>query len=80
MEESKSLLSLNESQSRYLIIDPGLQAAGWNLGDRTQVRLEMPVDGYDAVRFIIDNALSPMVALPICKLRSEPMAFMAERH
>jgi hypothetical protein len=43
-----SVLSLNEPQTRYLIIDPGLQAAGWNLGDRTQVRFEVPVDGYDA--------------------------------
>lgn len=41
-------LSLNEAQARYILIDPGLTKAGWNLSDRTQVRLEVPVDGYDA--------------------------------
>lgn len=41
-------LSLNEAQARYILIDPGLTKADWNLSDRTQVRLEVPVDGYDA--------------------------------
>lgn len=39
---------LNEGQARYLLIDPALTKAGWNLDDRTQVLLEVPVDGYDA--------------------------------
>src|SRR6202161_1243560 len=38
----------NEAQTRALHIDPELRAAGWKLNDRTQVRLEVPVDGYDA--------------------------------
>jgi type I restriction enzyme, R subunit len=38
----------NEAQTRALQIDPQLRAAGWKLNDRTQVRLEVPVDGYDA--------------------------------
>jgi type I restriction enzyme R subunit len=38
----------NEAQTRALQIDPQLRAADWKLNDRTQVRLEVPVDGYDA--------------------------------
>ena len=41
-------MTLNEAQTRALQIDPQLRAADWNLKDRTQVRLEVPVDGYDA--------------------------------
>lgn len=48
MSEPTNTYSLNEAQARYLFIDPGLTAAGWNLADHTQVRLEVPVDGYDA--------------------------------
>ena len=40
--------SLNEGQARYILIDPALREAGWNLEDRTQVGFEIPVDGYDA--------------------------------
>src|SRR2546425_1602031 len=38
----------NEAQTRALQIDPQLRAADWKLKDRTQVRLEVPVDGYDS--------------------------------
>ena len=48
MSEQPNKLFLNEAQSRYLLIDPALTKAGWDLADRTQVRLEVPVDGYDA--------------------------------
>jgi type I restriction enzyme R subunit len=41
-------MTLNEGQTRVLHIDPQLWAADWKLNDRTQVRLEVPVDGYDA--------------------------------
>ena len=41
-------MTLNEAQTRALQIDPQLRAAAWKLNDRTQVRLEVPVDGYDA--------------------------------
>jgi type I restriction enzyme R subunit len=41
-------MTLNEAQTRTLQIDPQLRAADWKLHDRTQVRLEVPVDGYDA--------------------------------
>jgi type I restriction enzyme R subunit len=41
-------VTLNEAQTRALQIDPQLRAADWKLSDRTQVRLEVPVDGYDA--------------------------------
>jgi type I restriction enzyme R subunit len=39
---------INEATTRNHHIDPELVRAGWNLSDRTQVRLEVPVDGYDA--------------------------------
>src|SRR6266567_234713 len=41
-------VTLNEAQTRALQIDPQLRAADWKLNDRTHVRLEVPVDGYDA--------------------------------
>jgi type I restriction enzyme, R subunit len=41
-------VTLNESRTRAHHIDPQLRAADWKLSDRTQVRLEVPVDGYDA--------------------------------
>jgi type I restriction enzyme R subunit len=41
-------VTLNEAQTRAQQIDPQLRAAEWKLNDRTQVRLEVPVDGYDA--------------------------------
>ena len=39
---------LNESETRYNIIDPLLEKAGWNLADRRSVGFEIPVDGYDS--------------------------------
>lgn len=48
MKKPQDTLSLNEAQARYLLIDPALERVGWNLDDRTQVRFEVPVDGYDA--------------------------------
>lgn len=41
-------MTLNEAQTRAVQIDPQLRTADWKLNDRTQVRLEVPVDGYDA--------------------------------
>lgn len=48
MTGSRDTLSLNEGQARFILIDPTLRSAGWNLDDRTQVGFEVPVDGYDA--------------------------------
>ena len=39
---------LNEAETRYNLIDPQLEKAGWNLADRRSVGFEIPVDGYDA--------------------------------
>jgi type I restriction enzyme R subunit len=39
---------LNESQTRSLLINPQLVAADWKLHDRSLVRFEIPVDGYNA--------------------------------
>ena len=41
------VVELNESQTRSLLINPQLLAAGWKLADRSLVRFEIPVDGYD---------------------------------
>src|ERR1700732_3171364 len=41
-------MTVNEAQTRVLQIDPQLRAADWRPNDRTQVQLEVPVDGYDA--------------------------------
>ena len=41
-------MSENEARTRIKLIDPQLVKAGWNLKDRTQVGIEIPVDGYDA--------------------------------
>ena len=41
-------MTLSEAKTRALHIDPQLRAADWKLNDRTQVRLEVPVAGYDA--------------------------------
>ena len=42
------IMSLTESQTRATLINPQLEAAEWKLGDRTQVRFEVPVAGYDS--------------------------------
>jgi type I restriction enzyme R subunit len=41
-------MDLNEALTRIRLIDPQLRQAGWRLDDKTQVRREIPVDGYDA--------------------------------
>ena len=37
-----------EARTRKQLIDPAIEKAGWNLGDHTQVGIEIPVNGYDA--------------------------------
>jgi type I restriction enzyme R subunit len=41
-------MHLNEAATRAQLIDPQLRAAEWPLSDRSLVRFEVPVDGYDA--------------------------------
>jgi type I site-specific restriction endonuclease len=41
------MLRISETAARATLINPLLTKAGWNLKDRTQVDIEMPVDGYD---------------------------------
>jgi type I restriction enzyme R subunit len=41
-------MQLNEAATRALLINPQLRAAAWPLQDRSLVRFEVPVDGYDA--------------------------------
>jgi len=42
------VLDPSEAITRRKLIDPALTKAGWNLGNRSQVRFEIPVDGEDA--------------------------------
>lgn len=39
---------ISEAQTRKEMIDPQLEKVGWYLCDHTKVRIEIPVDGYDA--------------------------------
>ena len=41
-------MDLNEALTRIRLIDPQLRQAEWRLDDKTHVRREIPVDGYDA--------------------------------
>ncbi len=41
-------MTRNEAVTRLQLIDPQLAESGWLIGDRSQVALEIPVDGYDA--------------------------------
>jgi len=42
------LRRVNEAQTRKEMIDPQLEHAGWYLRDHSKVKIEIPVDGYDA--------------------------------
>ena len=46
---------LNESETRYNIVDPLLEKAGWNLADWRSVGFEIPVDGYDAEKKVTNQ-------------------------
>ena len=39
---------ISEELTRKEMIDPQLEAAGWYLHDHSKVKIEIPVDGYDA--------------------------------
>jgi type I site-specific restriction endonuclease len=39
---------ISEELTRKEMIDPQLEKAGWYLRDQSKVKIEIPVDGYDA--------------------------------
>ena len=39
---------ISEELTRKEMIDPQLEKAGWYLRDHSKVKIEIPVDGYDA--------------------------------
>ena len=39
---------ISEKLTRKEMIDPQLERAGWYLHDHSRVKIEIPVDGYDA--------------------------------
>jgi type I site-specific restriction endonuclease len=43
-----STRSISEKRTRKDMIDPQLERAGWYLRDHSKVKIEIPVDGYDA--------------------------------
>lgn len=69
----------NEEQTRYNLIDPLIEKAGWNLHDRTQVGHEIPIDEYEvtAVNGITDYVLFPengeiLAVIESKRIRCEP--------
>src|SRR5690242_12978881 len=44
---NRPAMDFNEAKTRAVLINPQLVRADWNLSDRTQVRFEVPVEGYD---------------------------------
>jgi type I site-specific restriction endonuclease len=42
------LQRISEERTRKEMIDPQLEKAGWYLRDHAKVKIEIPVDGYDA--------------------------------
>jgi type I site-specific restriction endonuclease len=42
------LRRISEERTRKEMIDPQLEKAGWYLRDHAKVKIEIPVDGYDA--------------------------------
>jgi len=42
------LRRISEELTRKELIDPQLERAGWYLRDHSKVKIEIPVDGYDA--------------------------------
>jgi type I site-specific restriction endonuclease len=42
------LRKFSEERTRKELIDPQLEQAGWYLRDHSKVKIEIPVDGYDA--------------------------------
>jgi type I restriction enzyme R subunit len=45
-----------ESQTRRTLIDPALRKAGWDVDDPDQVRIEIPVDGFDPAAWKVLDA------------------------
>jgi type I site-specific restriction endonuclease len=43
-----ALHRITEERTRKEMIDPQLERAGWYLRDHAKVKIEIPVDGYDA--------------------------------
>ena len=39
---------ISEDQTRKQMIDPQLEQASWYLRDHSKIKIEIPVDGYDA--------------------------------
>jgi len=46
-----SFQNFSETQTRYNLIDPQLEKAGWNLTDRRMVGFEVPVINYDKIPY-----------------------------
>jgi type I site-specific restriction endonuclease len=42
---------ISKEKTRKEMTDPQLEKAGWYLRDHSKVRIEIPVDGYDAEPF-----------------------------
>src|SRR3990172_7737838 len=47
-QSQKKMQRISEERTRKELIDPQLEKAGWYLCDHAKVKIEIPVDGYDA--------------------------------
>ena len=69
-------MELSESKTRAERINPQLAAAGWDLSDRTRVRFEVPIEGYDPTPWngYTDYSLFD----PVGRVMSHTQTFRAE--
>lgn len=74
-----SPLRVTEAQTRYSLIDPELARIRWNLSDRTQVKLEILVNGYDSDEsyvagfFSHENLEKPLFSERVMRIETLPL-------
>ena len=52
-ERYDDTLSIHELNTRYMLIDPVLQALGWNLSDPNQVTFELDLNDYGRIDYVL---------------------------
>ncbi len=59
---------ISEERTRKELIDPQLEKAGWYLRDHSKARIEIPVDGYEAERWMEQHILELAANHPTMKV------------
>lgn len=62
---------ISEERTRKEMIDPQLEQAGWYLRDHSKVKIEIPVDSYDAEPWNEVNEITARVIYIDLELTSE---------